>query len=119
VTSPDPNANATPQSVADSIAGTDGNGNELPYAVAAMLYDAHMLGLGKDYAFPEGSNTSSSRLDHITTLAKLLTRKQTLADGNDYDLWDCVFTCAKWVLSQNVHINDDEVNSVNYKAPTA
>lgn len=115
----DPNVNATPQSVADSIAGTDGNGIQLGYRVAAMLYDAHMFGLPKDYAFPEGPNTSSSLLDQGTTLAKLLTRKQKLADGNDYDLWDAVFTCAKWVLSQNIHINDNEVNSVNYKAPTA
>ena len=44
-----------------------------------------------------------------------LTRKQTLADGNDYDLWDCVFTITKWVLAQDPHINDDEINSVNYK----
>lgn len=115
----DPNVNATPQSVADSISGTDGTGTALGYMITAMLYDGHMFGLGKDYAFPETSNTSASLLDKATTLAKLLTRKQTLADGNDYDLWDCVFTCAKWVLSQNIHINDNEVNSVNYKPPTA
>jgi len=119
MTSPDPNANATPQSVADSISGTDGSGTALGYQIVAMLYDAHMFGLGKDYAFPETSNTSPSLLDKATTLAKLLTRKQTLADGNDYDLWDCVFTITKWVLTQNVHINDNEVNSVNYKTPTA
>jgi hypothetical protein len=115
----DPNAAASPQSVADSIAGTDGSGTALPWAKAAMFYDAHMFGLPKDYAFPETSNTSASRLDQITSLAKLLTRKQKLVDGNDYDAWDCLFTLTKWVLSQNVQINDTEVNSVNYKAPAA
>lgn len=84
-----------------------------------MLYDSNMFGLSKDYAFKEGSNTSSSRWDQITTLAKVLTRKAKLADGNDYDALDMLRTCTKWVLSQNIHINDDEKNSVNYKAPAA
>ena len=111
----DPLANATPESVSDQLAGTDGGGNALPFEKAAMLYDAHMFGLSKDYAFPEGSNTSPALPDHVTTLAKLLTRKQKLVDGNDYDAWDCLFTITKYVLSQNVHINDTEVNSVNFK----
>ena len=115
----DPNANATAQSVADSIAGTDGLGNALPYALVAMFYDSNMFGRSKDYAFPEGSNTSSSRLDQITSGAKLWTRTRTMADGNDYDAHDALFTCLKWVLSQNIHINDDEINSVNYKATPA
>lgn len=115
----DSNYNATAQSVADSLAGTDGGGNQLPWRKVAMFYDAHMFGLSKDYAFAEGSNESASALDQVTSATKLLTRKQTLADKNDYDLWDCVFTLTKWVLSQNVHINDDEKNSVNYKAPAA
>lgn len=112
----DSNAGASPQSVANSMAGTDGNGNALPYALAAMLYDSNLFGLPKDYAFTEGPNVSASRLDQITTQAKLWTRKRKMADGNDYDAHDALFTCLKWVLSQNVHINDDEKNSVNHTA---
>lgn len=115
----DPNITATPASNADKLDGTDGNGNALPYRQAAMFYDARMFGLAKDYAFPEGPNTTSSVLNHGTSLAKLLTRKQTLADKNDYDLWDCIFTIAKSIVAANPHINDDEINSVNYKAPAA
>lgn len=115
----DPNLFATPQSVADSLSGVDDNGNQLPWAKVAFLYNAHLLGLGKDYAFPEGPNESSSRLDQVTTLAKILTRSHLHADGNTYDAWDAVQTILKWVLAQNPHINDDEKNSVNYKAPSA
>ncbi len=111
----DPNVNATAQTVSDKLDGTNNDGQLLGYRRAAMFYDANMFGLSKDYDFPEGPNTSPSMLDQGTSLAKLLTRKQTLADGNNYDLWDCVFTITKWVLSQDVHINDDEINSVNYK----
>jgi hypothetical protein len=102
------------QDVDNAANGVDGNGNALPYALVAMFYDADMFGRSKDYADPEGSNTSSSRWDQITSLAKLLTRTRTLADGNDYDLWDCVFTIAKWVVQQNPQINDNEVLSKNY-----
>lgn len=116
MTSPDPNAGATPASNADKLDGTDGNGNALKYRLAAMLYVARMFGLGTDYAFPEGPNVTPSALNHLTTLAKLLTRKQKLADGNEYDIWDCIFTITKWVLTQNPHINDDELNSVGHKA---
>ena len=102
------------QDVYNAMNGSDGTA-ALPYALVAILYDAHMFGLGKDYAYPESSNTTSSRYDQLTTLAKLLTRKQTLADGNDYDVWDCVFTIAKWVVKNDLTINDDEVLSVNHK----
>ena len=115
----DPNAGASPQSVADSIAGTDGTGSPLPYDQVAMFYDSNLFGLSKDYAFPEGSNTSPSEIDHDTSVAKLWTRKRKMADGNDYDAHDALFTILKSVLAANVHINDDEPNSVNYKAPTA
>lgn len=111
----DPNINATAQSVADKLDGVDGNGNQLVYRKAAMLYEANMFGLGKDYAFIEGPNVSPSMQDQSTTLAKLLTRKLTLADGNQYDLWDAVMTIAKSVVAANPHINDDEPNSVNHK----
>jgi hypothetical protein len=110
-----PNANAGPADVANKIDGLDAGGNQLRYRIAAMLYDAKMFGLNKDYAFPEGPNASPSLEDQTATLAKLLTRKQKLADGNDYDIFDAVFTVAKWVVKQNIHINDDEVNSVNHK----
>lgn len=115
----DPNINATPQSVADSLSGDDESGNQLSYRKVAMLYPAHMFGLNKDYAFPEGSNEASSILDEITTLAKLETRTATLADGNTYDLYDMVRTVTKWILLQDKTINDDEPLSVNYKAPSA
>jgi len=104
------------QDVDNAANGNSGPGTPaLPYALVAMLYDANLLGLSKDYAFPEGSNTSSSRWDHITTLAKVLTRTHTHADGNTYDIWDAVQTILKWVLAQSPTINNDEVNSVNYK----
>ena len=111
-----PDSHATAQSVSDALNGSDGNGNALPYRLVAMLYDANLLGLFKDYAYPESSNTSASQFDHNTTLAKLLTRTHTHGDGNTYDIWDAVQTLLKWVLVQNVHINDDEINSVNHKS---
>lgn len=88
------------------------------WALAAMLYNANILGLSTDYAYPEGPNVSASRYDQITTLAKVLTRKHTQVDGNSYDIWDAVQTILKWVLTQNPHINDTEVQSANYKKPS-
>lgn len=114
-----PNVNASPQSVSDKLDGIDGNGNQETNRKVAMFYDAHMFGLPTDYAFTEGANESASLLDHGASLAKLLTRKQKLADGNDYDAWDCLFTITKYVLSQAPHINDDAPLSVNYKKPAS
>ena len=106
------------QDVANAMGGNSGPGTPaLPYALAAMLFDANMFGIGKDYVYPEQPNVTAARYDHITTLAKVLTRKAKLADGNEYDAYDMLRTCTKWVLSQNPHINDDEVNSVSYKKP--
>lgn len=120
MTSPDPNAGATPESVADQLGGLiPGTGTPLPFEEVAMLYDSNLFGLSKDYAFPEGSNTSSALPDHDSTLAKLWTRKRTMSDGNDYDAHDALFTLLKIGLAANPHINDDEKNSVNFKAPTA
>jgi hypothetical protein len=111
----DPNANASPESVADTVAGTDGGGNALPYEQAAMFYQSNMFGLSKDYAFPQGAYTSTALPDHATSLAKLLTRLTTpLADGNVYDVHDMLRTITKWILTQNVNINNDEPNAVNY-----
>lgn len=107
------------QDVANAMGGNSGPGSPaLPYALAAMLFDANLFGLSKDYAYPEGPNVTASRYDQITTPAKLLTRKHTHVDGNSYDLFDAVQTLVKYVLTQSPHINDDEVNSVNYKKPT-
>src|SRR5699024_2147883 len=105
---------ADAKTVANQLDGSDGNA-ALPYAIAAMLYDARMFGLSTDYAFPEGANTSSSRLDQVTTLAKLLTRKMKHADGNSYDLFDAIHTVLKHIIKLDPTINDDEINSVNYK----
>jgi hypothetical protein len=114
----DPNVNASPQSVADQIAGTDGGGNPLTYEQSAMFFQSNMFGLSKDYAFPQGAYVTTALTDKATSLAKLLTRLTTpMADGNVYDLHDLLRTTVKWILSQNVHINDDEKHSVNYKAP--
>lgn len=113
----DPNAGASPQSVSDMLSGTDGGGGQLAFRKAAMLYEANMFGLGTDYAFPEGANVSSSLCDHGTTLAKLLTRKLTLPDGNQYDAWDAIMTAAKAAILSTPLINDDEINSVNHKKP--
>lgn len=106
------------QDVLNSGNGGDQNG-AFDYALVAMLYDANMFGLSTDYARPEKANTSASRWDQITTLAKLLTRKMTLADGNSYDLFDMIATLTKAAVLANPHINDDEPNSVNHKAPTS
>lgn len=84
-----------------------------------MLYDSNLFGLSTDYAFPEGSNVASDTNDKVTTLAKLLTRTRKMGDKNDYDAHDALFTILKWVLKQDPTINDDEKNSVNYKAPAA
>lgn len=114
-----PNVNASPESVANQIDGIDGAGNQLPFRKVAMFYDAHMFGLGVDYAFTEGPNESASMADHAASLAKLLTRTKKFADGNDYNVWDAIMTTAKSVVAANPHINDDEPLSVNYKKPSA
>lgn len=114
----DPNANASAESVADSISGTDGAGNALQYDQVAMLYAANLLGLSKDYAYKEGSNTSPSEIDHVTTLAKVLTRTHKHSDGNTYDIWDAAQTVLKYILTLAPTINNDEPDSVNYKPPT-
>ena len=110
-----PNANADAQAVANKLDGIDGNGNAEPFREVAMLYDATLLGLGVDYRWAENGNVSSSSLDAITTLAKVLTRKHTHIDGNSYDIWDAVHTILKWVLMQSESINNDEPHSVNHK----
>ena len=111
-----PNANADAQAVANKLDGIDGSGNSEPFREVAMLYEATMFGLGIDYRWAENGNVSSSALDHIATLAKVLTRKHTHIDGNQYDLWDAVNTILHYVLMQNEAINNSEPHSVNHKA---
>ena len=87
------------------------NTGAFPYALAAMLYSANMFGLPTDYAYPEAANVSAAMPDHLTTLAKLLTRTYVQADGMEYDAWDCLQTITKWILKQDPTINADEVNA--------
>jgi len=104
------------QDVNNLANGNSGPGTPaLPEALVARFYDSHMFGRSIDYAYPEVSNVTSSRWDSITSLDKNLDRTAKLQDGNDYDALDMLRTCTKWVLSQNIHINDDEPLSVNYK----
>ena len=108
------------QDVNNAANGNSGPGTPaLPYALVARFYDAHMFGLDVDYAYPEGSNVSSSRWDGVTSLDKALNRTKKMPDGNDYTLWDAVMTIAKATIIANPHINDDEPLSVNYTGPPA
>lgn len=102
----------------DNLMNGAGATGALPEALVAMLYEANLLGLNKDYAHTEGPNTSASRYDQITTLAKILTRTHLHADGNSYDIWDAVQSILKWVLAQDLALNDGEQNSVNLATPT-
>lgn len=110
---------------ADEDVNNAANGNSgpgtpaLPYALVARFFDAHMFGLGVDYAYKEGQNVSASRWDSITSVDKLLTRTMKLADGNDYTLWDAIMTMAKATVLANPHINDDEPLSKNYTGTAA
>lgn len=111
-----PNAD---QDVDNLMNGNSGPGSPaLPEALVARFYDSNLFGRDKDYAYPEGSNVTSSRYDSITSLDKLWTRTRTMSDGNDYDGHDALYTLLKIGLQLYPHINDDEKNSVNYK-PTA
>lgn len=86
----DPNANATPQSVADALDGTL-NGQRLEYRLVDMLRTGTIRDLETTTVFPEGENTSSSVFDQIVTLAKILTRRFEY-NGQLYDIWDMVAT---------------------------
>lgn len=129
--STDPNADASPESVADQIAGTDNTGTPLKYEEVAAFYSAGMFGLSETYAFPQGAYVSSAEPDHVTGLAKLFTRLTpevdvpagsvpypAMPDGNVYDALDALWTILKATLLANPTINNDEPLSVNYIAPT-
>jgi hypothetical protein len=100
----DPNINATPQSVADSLAGTV-DGSPLSFRQVAMLAASEIFSLSGDvegvtpYPFPEGPNTSTSAFDNITTLSKILTRTWVGPDGKTYDLFDAIMTLLNKQLS--------------------
>lgn len=90
----DPNANATAASVADKLDG-EINGQQLAYALAGLMYPSTIFGLRNGdgiYPYPEGPNASSSRLDQVTTLAKVLCRTYTAKDGKTYDVFDMLAT---------------------------
>lgn len=106
-----PNAD---QNVDNLMNGSNGSA-ALPEALVARFYDSNMFGRNKDYAYPEGSNVTSSRYDSITSVDKLWTRTRKMSDGNEYDAHDALFTLLKIGLAANPHINDDEKNSVNHK----
>lgn len=111
----DPNAGASPESVADQLAGTDGGGNPLPYEEAAAFFQSNMFGLSKDYAEPQGPYLAVAMPDKVTSLTKLLTRLTTpMADGNVYDVHDMLRTITKWILLQDVNINNNEPDAVNF-----
>lgn len=96
---PDPNANANAASIADKLDGRI-NGQPLDYCLVTLLHKSGIFSL-RDGSFPqpEGENTSPSRLDQITTLAKILSRTYVASDGHEYDIWDAVMTVLESVLS--------------------
>lgn len=88
----DPNANANANSIADKLDGQV-NGQPLSYDVVTMLTPGTVFGL-RDGTYPqgEGPNSSSSLIDKVTTLAKILSRTYVASDGKTYDLWDATMT---------------------------
>lgn len=90
----DANSNASAQSVSDKLDGQS-NGAQLAYALAALLSESNIFSLRNgdgSYPYPEGPNVSSSRLDHVTTLAKVLCRTYKASDGKVYDVFDMLAT---------------------------
>jgi hypothetical protein len=65
----DPNINASPQSVADSLSGTDGGGNALSYREVDQL--AEYAGPGVYFPAESPGQTTTSAFDLITTDAKV------------------------------------------------
>lgn len=96
----DPNANANPTSIQDKMDGL-ANGQQLPYELVTMLHKSGIFSL-RDGTFPqpEGENTTSSVMDKVTTLTKVLTRTYVASDGREYDVFDAVMTTLEWVLKQ-------------------
>ncbi|MDY0113714.1 MAG: hypothetical protein RBS21_05495 [Corynebacterium sp.] len=101
---PDPNINATAQSVSDKLDGT-ADGSPLPYRAVALLHPSEIFSLSGTvagvtaYPYPEGPNTSTSILDGFTTLAKILGRTYVASDGKTYDVFDMLATLLEKSLS--------------------
>lgn len=66
---PDPNANASPKSVADALGGTDGAGKPLPYRQVEQL--APYKGPGNYSPAESPGQTTSSLFDLATTDGKV------------------------------------------------
>lgn len=88
---PDPNLNASAESVSDKLDGLD-NGQPLDYRLVALLEPSAIFSLGSTYPYSEGPNITSSQLDMTTTLAKVLTRTYIASDGKTYDVFDILAT---------------------------
>jgi hypothetical protein len=97
----DPNAYASAASLADELDGTL-SGTPLPYAEVDLLRVMQIFDLDTTAVFPEGENVSSSRLDQITTLAKILAVRWTdpAPGGKTYTLADAIFTLLAAYLAE-------------------
>lgn len=77
---------ADAQSVQNALDGHDGNNQRLPWRVVHLLREAQIGDLSTQTdGDQEGPNESTSVLDQVTTLAKILTRRY-----NGKDIWDMV-----------------------------
>jgi hypothetical protein len=104
----DPDINATAESVSDKLDGQV-NGTPLSYDEVAMLRKSSIFTLRNgDYPYQEGANTDPSFIDHVNTLAKILTRTWVGSDGNEYDVADAIFSLLKTELLANPALNADE-----------
>jgi hypothetical protein len=77
---------ADANSVTQALAGHDENGNRLAYRVVHLLREAQIGDLPTQTdGDAEDANETSSALDQVVTLAKILTRRY-----NGKDIWDMV-----------------------------
>lgn len=80
---------ADANSVQNAIDGVDVNSKKLPWRVVNMLRDAVPGDMERvTDGTAEGPNTSTSVLDHVATLAKVLTRRYVTKTGERLDIWD-------------------------------
>lgn len=81
---------ADAQTISNDDNGVDGAGKALPWRIVHLLRDAEIGDLPTTTSGDaEGPNVSSSQYDHITTLAKILSRKY-----KGHDIWDAVMLIA-------------------------
>jgi len=82
---------ADANSVQSAIDGVDVNNNGLAWRKVNLLRNAVPGDLSKvTDGTAEGPNESTSALDHVTTLAKVLTRRYVAKTGEQLDIWDMV-----------------------------